>query len=128
MFLAHYQDVKNGCNISFCCKAANVSRGSYYKWRKADADFDAACVETEEQFYDWLEQQLYHSVQEGNVTAQIFALCNKAKQRGWQHVQAIVPPPSPPQKIEIEIVGRSTELPMPRKQVVNEVETAELQG
>ena len=120
-FLAIYCDVKNGCDISRCAKAAGVGRSTYYRWRDEDEDFKSKCIEAEEQFYDWLEQQLYRSVQDGNVTATIFALCNKAKHRGWRHVQAIPPPPQPPVNIQIEIIDSPNR--EKRKQVENEAET-----
>ena len=107
LFMKFYMDVKLGCNVSLCCKGAGISRTTFYSWRKADEEFDALATEAEEQFIDWLEQQLYKSAQDGNPASIIFGLCNKGKHRGWQSVQKIEHRQTEPLRVKIEVFGRN---------------------
>ena len=88
-FLAHYTNPANACSITNACKAAAINRSTYSEWKSKDLAFNKACLEAEEQVKDWGESQLYKQMQNGNTAATIFFLCNKAKDRGWRHVQNI---------------------------------------
>lgn len=69
--------------ISYACKAANVSRQTYYNWRKNDPAFDEKAREIEESAIDIAEGKLLTQIGEGNLTAIIFYLKTKGKKRGY---------------------------------------------
>lgn len=68
---------------SHACAMLDISRTTYYKWRKADADFAAACDEIDEDVLDLGESTLHQLVKEKNVVATIFLLKTKGKKRGY---------------------------------------------
>lgn len=103
-FLEWFGDISHRCHISDSCRAAGIHRSTFYDWRKADDSFDAACKEKEDSFLDWLEEQLYQAVRDMNITAIIFALCNKGRRRGWQHVAKIQTEYSGPDGEPIKVV------------------------
>lgn len=89
----------NACNVSTTCKDLNISRFTFYNWRKADKSFDKKCNEVEEIMIDRAESRLMECIDDHNIAAIIFFLCNKGKKRGWQHVQKIehsTDPENPP--------------------------------
>lgn len=69
--------------ISYACKAAKVSRQTYYNWRKNDPEFDEKANEIEESAIDVAEGKLLTQIGEGNLTAIIFYLKTKGKKRGY---------------------------------------------
>lgn len=69
--------------ISYACAAANVSRQTYYNWRKNDPEFDEKAKEIEESAIDVAEGKLLTQIGEGNLTAIIFYLKTKGKKRGY---------------------------------------------
>lgn len=69
--------------ISYACEAANVSRQTYYNWRKNDPEFDEKAKEIEETAIDIAEGKLFSQIGEGNLTAIIFYLKTKGKRRGY---------------------------------------------
>ncbi len=69
--------------VSYACKAANISRQTYYNWRKTDPEFDVRANEIEETAIDIAEGKLFSQIGSGNITAIIFYLKTKGKKRGY---------------------------------------------
>lgn len=64
--------------VEVACKQANVPRPTYYRWRKSDEDFAAACDEAIETSSDLIndmaESQLIQAIKDQNMSAIIFWL------------------------------------------------------
>lgn len=64
--------------VEVACKQVGLSRATYYRWRKEDEAFAAACDEAIEQsagrINDMAESQLISAIKEKNMTAIIFWL------------------------------------------------------
>lgn len=78
-------------NITQSCKAADISRQTYYNWMLNDSEFKSAVDLTEpaEVFLDFLESKLIQRINDGDTTAVIFALKTKGKKRGYIERQEI---------------------------------------
>lgn len=76
-------------NISDICEKAEISRKTFYKWRKEDKKFAQAIDELEipESILDFAESALYKNVREGNQRAIEYLLNNKGKSRGYSQQQ-----------------------------------------
>lgn len=74
---------KKACNVSATCSAAGISRRTFYKWKEKDEKFREACEEGEESLIDFAESQLLQKVNDGDLTAIIFILKTKGKNRGY---------------------------------------------
>lgn len=70
-------------NMTNTAAALNVSRTALYNWRKSDDKLDEAMSSCEEELIDNAETALYKQVIEGNITAIIFLLKTKGKNRGY---------------------------------------------
>ena len=71
-------------NISNACKAAGVSRQTYYDWVKDDPEFAQAVESVKELSLDTAESVLKQLiVKDKNVTAVIFYLKTKGRERGY---------------------------------------------
>lgn len=70
-------------NISAACRKAEVSRFTYYGWIDQDEAFARAVHEIEEADIDFTETALKRQIREGNITAIIFHLKTKGKERGY---------------------------------------------
>ncbi len=79
------KSLSNGETLEKACKAANIDRGTLRNWRKADMDLDAQVDSARMTAIDVIEDALFTSAQYGNITAQIFFLCNRSPDR-WRHV------------------------------------------
>ncbi len=88
-FIKAYQ--KAFGNISEACKAAHITRQTYYNWFKSDLEFKEAIktIEPEEQFLDFLESQAVERIKNGSDSVLIFALKSKGKKRGWIEKQIV---------------------------------------
>lgn len=64
--------------VEAACKKIGLSRATYYRWRKDDEDFAAACDETIElsvgRINDLAESQLINAIKEQNMSAITFWL------------------------------------------------------
>ncbi len=64
--------------VEVACKQAGVPRSTYYRWRKDDEGFEAACDEVIEEstgiVSDIAESQLISAIKEKNMTAIMFWL------------------------------------------------------
>lgn len=74
---------QNGGNVSDACKSTNIKRRAVYNWIEKEEWFKEAVFEIREVGIDNVETALYKNCMEGNVTAQIFFLKCKAKDRGY---------------------------------------------
>ncbi len=70
-------------NISAACRKAEVSRFTYYSWLDHDEAFARAVHEIEEAEIDFTETALKQQIREGNITAIIFYLKTRGKERGY---------------------------------------------
>lgn len=69
--------------VSHACKAAKVSRESHYKWYREDEDYKKQVDELNNLALDLAESKLHKQIQESNLTAIIFFLKCKGKERGY---------------------------------------------
>jgi len=69
--------------ITTACKAADLSRDTYYKYINEDPEFEAQVNQIKEMAVDFVESKLYQHIQGGDVTSTIFYLKCKAKNRGY---------------------------------------------
>ena len=77
--------LEGGGSIHAACKAAQIDRKTLYRWRKDDPELEAAVQSARITAIEVVEDALFLTAQKGNVTAQIFFLCNRASKR-WRHV------------------------------------------
>lgn len=69
--------------ISTTCKAAGISRATYYIWRDADPAFKEACMEAYEERKDFAESILLEKIREKDTPSVLFFLKTQAKDRGY---------------------------------------------
>lgn len=74
---------KKGCNVSATCSAVDISRTHFYRMRKSNKKFAQGLEDAEESLVDLIESKLIKAVNGGNITAIIFFLKSKAKDRGY---------------------------------------------
>lgn len=70
-------------NVTTACKAAGISRKTFYKWHKEDTDFATEADEITDEQLDFVEDKLLQAINEGNVSAIIFYLKTKGRKRGY---------------------------------------------
>lgn len=75
------ESLTGGVSISDACKAVNLSRDTIWRWRKKYIGFDNKILSIIDSRTQTVEDALYASALKGNVTAQIFWLKNRAKDR-----------------------------------------------
>lgn len=75
--------LKKSCNISATCSALNISRTTWYRWLKGDPELKQLINDSEQALLDNAETMLYKKVTEGDLTAIIFTLKTKGKNRGY---------------------------------------------
>jgi len=73
----------NGCSVVSSCEAAGITTPTFYAHRYSgkpeDVEWALACEEARESRIGIAEDALFANVIKGNVTAQIFFLCNRSK-------------------------------------------------
>ena len=74
---------KKLANVSQTCTAANIGRRTFYYWRESDPDFDAVCKDIEDALIDFTESKLLEKINDSDLTAIIFYLKTKGKDRGY---------------------------------------------
>lgn len=74
---------KKGCNVSATCIALGIDRATFYKWRKEDPKLDAMLNDESESIIDFTESKLIEKIGEGDLTAIIFMLKTRGKNRGY---------------------------------------------
>jgi len=76
-------------NATSACKTIGIGRSTFYRWLRNDNDFKEQIDDIAEETIDFVEQELKKSIQNGNVTAQIFYLKTKGKHRGYVEKQEV---------------------------------------
>ena len=69
--------------ISYACSKAGVSRQTFYNWKKDDPEFAVAVDEINETIIDVVESKLLTQINDNNLTAIIFYLKTKGRNRGY---------------------------------------------
>ena len=82
---AKFLEVFDGvaCNVSQACKAAGVSRQTYFNWKKDDEKFATVVKDSQEALIDFAESMLMKKIKAEDNTAIIFFLKCRAKERGY---------------------------------------------
>lgn len=70
-------------NISSACTKMQISRETYYRWRREHPEFDSKCEEVQESLIDMAETMLLKAIKNGNTAEIIFFLKTKGKKRGY---------------------------------------------
>jgi len=89
---AFLESLKSGVSISDACKAVNLSRDTIWRWRKKYKGFNNKILSIIDSRTQTVEDALYANALNGNVTAQIFWLKNRAKERWkdrYEHTEKI---------------------------------------
>lgn len=81
-------------NATRACKAANINRTTYYKWKEKDPEFRKQCEEILDEQIDFVEDKLKEAIKDGNPKLIEFYLRTIGKKRGYS------------EKIEIEHTGQ----------------------
>ena len=80
-------------NVSESCKALNISRQTFYRWKEADEQFKESCDNVPEELLDLAENALLTEIKDpqskGHTTAYIFYLKTKGKSRGYTEKQEV---------------------------------------
>lgn len=74
---------KKGCNVSATCTALGIDRSTFYEWRKNDQKLDAMLNDESESIIDFTESKLIEKINDGDLTAIIFMLKTRGKNRGY---------------------------------------------
>lgn len=69
--------------ILTACEAVNISRNTYYKWKREDDEFRQRVEEIQESQIDFVESKLINAINANDTTAIIFYLKTKGKKRGY---------------------------------------------
>ena len=69
--------------ISYACGKTGISRQTYYDWIQKDEQFKEACNEINENMTDWVESKLFSKINDEDLTAIIFYLKTKGRNRGY---------------------------------------------
>lgn len=69
--------------VSSACKAANVSRMTYYRWYNEDPDFREKADDIKELQKDFAESLILKKMKEGDTTMLIFYAKTQMKDRGY---------------------------------------------
>ncbi len=72
---------------SVACRLANVSRSSYERWRREDADFANEVSLIIEDQKDRVEDRLLDNIEQGDVTSIIFYLKTRCRDRGYGNTE-----------------------------------------
>jgi hypothetical protein len=70
-------------NVTSTCKELNLSRDTYYTWRERDPEFARKCDQAVEIAGDFAESKLFKCINNENVTAILFYLKSKHRDRGY---------------------------------------------
>lgn len=82
--------------VTSACKKAGVGRTQFYNWMKEDAEFAREVEDIENIAFDFVESQLYKQIRDNNITATIFWLKTKGRNRGYSERHEISGPGGEP--------------------------------
>lgn len=98
------------CNVSQTCKAVNLSRWTYYRWRAECDIFKNASDEIIESLYDNLESVMFKkALIEENTTMLIWLSKTKMKDRGYVEQQEIKELETTPLPITVVEINKDNE-------------------
>ena len=80
--------LQNGGTVVAACAAAGTSRGMFYEWYKSDDAFKDKVDKARKSRIHHVEDALFKKAVEGNMTAIIFFLCNRAPE-DWKNVNNV---------------------------------------
>ena len=87
---AHFIElVERGNTIASICEGMQIDSSTYRHARRRDAAFATEVDDAKNIRNEFVVDALYQSALSGNVTAQIFYLCNRARDQ-WQSVNKII--------------------------------------
>ena len=69
--------------ITYACQKIGISRVTFYDWCKKDEEFKQLAEEVEESTIDRVESKLLQAINDDKLTAIIFYLKTKGKNRGY---------------------------------------------
>jgi len=69
--------------VTTACKIAGLSRWTFYEYYKTDTDFKEKVDDISNLVLDFAESKLHKAIETGNITAIIFYLKTKGKDRGY---------------------------------------------
>ena len=75
--------VNNDGNVTKACDSSGIGRTTFYRWKDEDQDFAASVESVNESLLDTAESELHKLIKKGNVTAIIFYLKTRGKERGY---------------------------------------------
>lgn len=73
----------NAGNVSWTCKAMNISRETFYILKRKNEDFFKAVEEVNESLIDLAESKLMENIKKNDTVSTIFFLKTKGKNRGY---------------------------------------------
>lgn len=85
--------LRAGWQKGAAAREVGVDRTTIWRWRKTDAEFNAACEEAEAAAIEAVEDALYRAALQGNVTAIQVILYNRAPDR-WADRRSVKPEPA----------------------------------
>ena len=69
--------------VTPACDTVGITRTTFYRWIKEDAEFAANVADVKEVAVDYAETKLHDQIRDGNTTAIIFYLKTQGKKRGY---------------------------------------------
>lgn len=78
--------------VTFACEKVGLSRQTFYRWYRDDAEFKERADAINELQIDIAEASLLKKIQKGDTTAIIFYLKTKGKSRGYTERKEIITP------------------------------------
>jgi len=83
------ESLKRGAGIKTACDAAGIDPSTFWKWRKKNKKLNEEVEAIINSRVQMVEDALWRKALEGDVTAMIFILTNRAPER-WQDRRALV--------------------------------------
>jgi len=74
---------KNLGIVTISCKSVGISRKTHYRWLESDPEYKEAVEAIPDVVLDFAENKLFKAIQDGNITATIFFLKTRGKDRGY---------------------------------------------
>ena len=88
--------------VTFACEKVGLSRQTFYRWYREDAEFKERADAINELQIDIAEASLLKKIQKGDITAIIFYLKTKGKSRGYTERKEIVAPDG----VGVQVTGK----------------------
>ena len=77
------ESLSKGTSFVKACKAADINQATFWRWRRQSKKLNQQVLQVLDSRTQTVEDALYKAAVEGNVTAQIFWLKNRAPDR-WR--------------------------------------------